>query len=547
MNDPTPAELPLPPGNEERVHGALILAFCLILFFLGLGDRDLWDQDEGMHSASAKVMVESGDWVTPRFNGENFYDKPVLFTWAVAGSLSTLGYTNLAARLPGAIFGLLGVLITWRFGRRLFGARAGLLAAFVLASSVMWVILARSVMHDIALAVCTTLALHFFWIAYKEDARRLAPLLGFWISTAAAILAKGPVGFLPPVVGLLFLLAMRRFDLLWKMRPLLGGLCLLAVAGPWYTLMALRNPDYIQLFVIDKVLGSLASEDGARRAQPFYYYLLVFPAIFLPWTALVPTSFAWAWRTRNPEKLFALIWFGATFAIFSLASAKLSTYILPLFPAAALLIGEAGSALWEEREGAPWRGLRISTWIFAALMLVLVGGATLFLPDWIEDDHGLMPGTASGLIFLLAAGATASAWLLRHGRVLASFVAMSVGMASMLLVTDNLLAPDLDPYKSSRDVGRVMVELQPGQPVPVYNSLEGMFDSALFYHDLGGYDVDTRELFEHLDRAKPVLIVMERSRLSRLEGKEHRFHVVWENEGRLIISNRPAAHWGNPR
>jgi hypothetical protein len=74
-----------------------------------------------------------------------------------------------------------------------------------------------------------------------------------------------------------------------------------------------------------------------------------------------------------------------------------------------------------------------------------------------------------------------------------------------------------------------------------------MFDSALFYHDLGGYDVNTREFFEHLDRAEPVLIVMERSRLRRLEGKEHRFHVVWENEGRLIVSNRPAAHWGNPR
>ncbi len=170
-----------------------------------------------------------------------------------------------------------------------------------------------------------------------------------------------------------------------------------------------------------------------------------------------------------------------------------------------------------------------------------------FLPDWVEEQHGLTPLAASAIIGVLAAGAVGSAWLMGRRRVFHSFVALTIGMASFLLIIDNLVAPDLDPYKTALEPGRVMKELQPHSPVAVYTSVVGMFDSALFYHDLSAYDVNIRDVAEHLDRAEPTLIVLERSRLERLEREKLTYHVVWENEGRLIISNRSAESWGNPR
>ena len=129
--------------TPERLRVGGLVLLCLALFFLRLGGFALWDIDEGMHASTSKIMVQSGDWLAPVYNGEPFYDKPPLYNWFVALSFLVFGFTEFAARLPSALLGLGTVLLTYRFGRRMLGAEAAFLGAAVLATSLEFVVLSR--------------------------------------------------------------------------------------------------------------------------------------------------------------------------------------------------------------------------------------------------------------------------------------------------------------------------------------------------------------------------------------------------------------------
>ena len=158
--------------RKDEVRLVVILvALCLVVFFFRLGASPLWDIDEGMHAATAKEMVLTGDWITPRHNGEPFYDKPPLFNWLTALSFQVLGFTELAARLPAALLGLGCVVVTYLLGRRIFDPATGFLGGAILATSILFVILARAVVHDMSLAFFMTLTLFLFYMGLEDEER----------------------------------------------------------------------------------------------------------------------------------------------------------------------------------------------------------------------------------------------------------------------------------------------------------------------------------------------------------------------------------------
>ena len=185
-------------GKEEYYAILVLCVLCLVVFFFQLGSHPLWDVDEGMHASTSKDMVLSGDWVTTRVNGKNFYDKTVLFNWFAALSFLVFGFTEFAARMPAALLGLGTVLVTYLLGRRLFGSRAGLLGGVILATSPEYIVLSRSVTHDISLAFFITLALFFFYAACSSQPHRRMNLFLLYAALGFAVLAKGPIGLLLP-------------------------------------------------------------------------------------------------------------------------------------------------------------------------------------------------------------------------------------------------------------------------------------------------------------------------------------------------------------
>ena len=184
--------------KNETTLVFILIALCLLLFFLRLGARPLWDVDEGKHAVTSMEMVRSGDWITPTFNGEPFFDKPVLFNWLEALAFLVFGFTEFAARLPAAILGTGCVLVTYLLGRKLANATVGFLAGAILATAVEFIILSRTVVHDISLVFLVTLALYLFYFAYQDIRHRQRNLLFLYAAMGLAVLAKGPLGLALP-------------------------------------------------------------------------------------------------------------------------------------------------------------------------------------------------------------------------------------------------------------------------------------------------------------------------------------------------------------
>ncbi len=475
---------------EKRDYYALLAlcALCLVLFFFRLGGHPLWDVDEGMHASTSKDMVQTGDWVTPQFNGKNFYDKTVLYNWFAAVAFLVFGFTEFAARVPAALLGLGTVLTTFLLGRRLLGSRAGLLAGVILATSPEFIVLSRAVVHDISLAFFVTLALSFFYRAYASVDRRGTYLMLFYASLGMAVLAKGPVGLLLPgmVIGL-FLLIRGRLGFLKEMSLGWGILVFLAVAAPWYVLMSIRNDDYLRYFVLKQNLGQFLSKAKANHPQPFYYYVPTLVGGMLPWSFFVPLalfrSLRQGLRKLSDGVLFPLLWFAFIFLFFSAARSKLATYVLPCFPAVALLV----AGVWNELLSDPTAGRRRSAVWSLAPLPVLFLAATVFVVlkhpvlEQMEFPYGIGLRDIAPILIIVTVLSTAALLFLLSQRYRAAFAALAATLSIGFLVALVTILPLVDPYRSTVKLAKEMDRmLPPGEKMTFFWNIS---DTALFYTD----------------------------------------------------------------
>ena len=269
--------------TETRKHLTLLLLLCAI-FFLGNGTLAITDQVESNYVLTAKEMLASGDYFSPRIYGEYWYDKPAFFYWELIAAFSLFGTTDFAARLFPGIFASIGVFLTYAFGRQLYDARTGFFAAGILATSLGYWIVAKSVITDATLFVFLNASLVFFYLGYRHD-RRL--YYASWLFSGLAVLTKGPVGIvLPGLIILMFLLVRRDIGELRRIKPLGLGLFVL-VGGSWYAGMyALHGADFISnFFGVHNVLRATVAEHGAWDV--WYFYSAIFLVIFFPWSFLL--------------------------------------------------------------------------------------------------------------------------------------------------------------------------------------------------------------------------------------------------------------------
>ena len=379
--------------EKETFYVIILIGTGLLLYFFRLEAMPIGDSDEGKHASTSKDMVISGDWITPKYNGENFYDKPPLYNWLAAISFKLFGFTALAARLPAAFLGLGCVMITYWLARTMFGSVVAFLSALVLATSAEHIVLSRAVVHDISLAFFVSLTLTLFFVGYKNERHRKPAFLFGYAAAGFAVLAKGPIGLaLPVMIVGLFLIYKKQLKLLREMQIGWGLLIFLAIAAPWYILISVRNPDYLGYFLLEKNFGSFLSQHS-RHQEPFYYYFPVLAGGLFPWSLFFPLALYRAFRAKaalhGDGIIFALIWFSVIFIFFSTANSKLGTYILPLFPAASVLVG----VLWYDLLYASNRILHkwvfLSYLPFAAVILLALVYLLLFAPDSLVADTGI--------------------------------------------------------------------------------------------------------------------------------------------------------------
>lgn len=522
---------------------AVLLAVCAVLFFSLLGDRPLWDIDEGMHAHTSKEMVLTGDWVTPRMNGETFYDKPPLFSWLVALSFLVFGFSEFAARLPAAVLGTATVLATYALGRAMFDRMVGLLGGVVLASSLEFLVMSRVVVHDISLAFTVTLSLLLFWLAFHDDDRRRAYLLGFYVAAGFAVVAKGPLGLV--LVGLVvgpWLVVRRRLGFLKDMQLWWGLPVFLAVAAPWYVAVMRANADFGAYFFIQQNFMNFASAES-RHPEAWHFYLPVMLGGFFPWTAFLPVAVARAVHRRRDDSLgrflYLALWGGMPLLFFSVASSKLPSYVLPLFPGLALLVAVYWRDLLTDQEGRLHRGALVSVVVLA---LILALGLAYGLAFELADAQAKYRVDASVFlvpIAVLAAGVTLTAILCWRRLHRACFATVAGMIAVLILVVNLVVVPAFNTFRSTRELGELLDRVLPeGQRLVFYDDLR---DSTLFYTPRLGTVLETRvDVMLHMARPEPAHCVLD---VNRFESADPIFWtgtwVVASNGAKLVLANRP--------
>jgi 4-amino-4-deoxy-L-arabinose transferase-like glycosyltransferase len=324
----------------------LALALALLNFFSFL-DADLIRAGEARAAEIAREMVERGNFILPTLNHEitaSTLTKPPLFHWFVAAVGAPFEWQNWAVRLPPTLFAMGTIWVLFLSGRLLLGLRAAVYAVVVLSTSILFMQNGSAARIDILFTLLIVSSLYFFWQAVSEAGRRNW-IWGFYLCSALAVVAKGPVGLLLPfAIATFFLLVQDRPGLHRELFIKRGLLLFLAVALPWYLAMAFTAP---QELVDNFLFGQLAHwwEGGSKAAsgdgKSIFYYL---PHILIgafPWSLLLPGILFLTIREarENPRLKAILFWFLGGLILFSLGGKKASRYLLPLIPPLALLAG----------------------------------------------------------------------------------------------------------------------------------------------------------------------------------------------------------------
>jgi 4-amino-4-deoxy-L-arabinose transferase-like glycosyltransferase len=322
-----------------------------LLAFWQLGYLPLVDVDEPVYGQVGKEMAPAGlaGWLSPHNGGQIWFDKPPLFYWLTAFSMRLFGVSEFAARLPSALLAVSLVAVTYALSRRAYPRtpKAGLWAGFALATCVQFFLLARAAVTDMTLALTLTLALFALYVWTQTDRGRWIVLAG--VMTGLAALTKGPVALVLIGVQTIAYLCLTRQAKRLLSPTLWGGFSLCLVVGlPWFLWMIhLHGRLFIDGFLeANNVTRYLQAEH--KETSPLWFFLPVLIGGFFPWSLALPGALVLAWRqgreawrnsvTDNPA-LFLGLWVALVFVFFSASQSKLITYIFPLYPAAAVLVG----------------------------------------------------------------------------------------------------------------------------------------------------------------------------------------------------------------
>jgi 4-amino-4-deoxy-L-arabinose transferase-like glycosyltransferase len=397
-------------------EGAILVVACALLYLTGGGDVPFYTRGEPREGLVVREMLRSGDWLVPARPGGDLARKPPLYYWAAAATSTLLpDPPERALRLPSALLGTAGVLVTWAGARRALPTGAALPAALILATTFEWTRAATSARVDMALAAPLALLLATWSLALAEpDAGRRGGLVAAAVVAAAlGVLAKGPIALALPGLAVGGLLALPRHrSAALNLRPVTTLVVAAVLAALWYAAaFAREGPAFVDVVARENILRFLDTDAADTGHAHGVSYLVGLGLVgLLPWTPIA--SLAWA-APRSSATTLAATWVGTGAVFLALAASKRSVYLLPLHPALALLIA-SGMAAPVDRGRAlaiAWLGARTYAIAFA-LIAALTAAAALGVDVTAPIRPLLRPQDAAGALALAAAARTAAPWLL---------------------------------------------------------------------------------------------------------------------------------------
>ncbi len=319
--------------DQDKRNLIFLTLLGAVLFLLLNGSLAVTDPVESNYTQTAKEMLLSGDYVSPRIFGNFWYDKPAFFYWELIAAFKVFGFTDFGARFFPAVFGVIGLWLTYFFARRIYDAQTAVLAGIMLATSVGYWVVSKSVITDATLFVFFNAVLVFFYLAYIGKNKNLYYLC--YLFAGLAVLTKGPIGILlPGLVVTIFIVLRRDFAEIPRMKPL-GFAIFFAVVALWYVPMYyLHGSDFINTFLgVHNVLRATVSEHPMWDV--WWYYSVLFFLIFFPWgfVTLPPALWSWFKSRRIPsfdrEETFLLVWALTINIFYQMMATKYTTYTMP--------------------------------------------------------------------------------------------------------------------------------------------------------------------------------------------------------------------------
>jgi len=427
----------------------VLLIVASLAIFAGLGNGTFWEPDEPRFAEATRQMFARGDFITPYLNGVPRFEKPILFYWMQAAAFAAFGENEFAARLPSALAGIAIALVLYLFAAEIASRRAALVAGLVMATMFRFVTFARIGLTDVPVMFFVVAALYGFMRAVHRASPAWA-LVG-WGCVGLGVLTKGPVGVLPVVIWATYAAFRRNWSLFARTRPLTGATIALAIALPWYVVMVVQHGRAFTDFALghEIVERMLSEESFGAPARGFFYYLKIWPGDAAPWSVLFVASVGWiAWRWSSVDRtvrqpaMFAAAWFICVFLLFSLSRSKVPHYVLPAYPAAALLIGVFVDRLADTRDDALWWSVPMA---MIALASIAAAAATGLLLDVLAPGDTavkwLVPAT-------LAAGAAAIAVAIVKRALFRAVYALTWTLAAVFaLIAVFVLPRVIEPFK----------------------------------------------------------------------------------------------------
>ena len=399
--------------------------------FYALGEVPLFDPDEPVYAETAKEMIKFGDYLSPRIFNEFWFDKPPMYYWLVAGVYKLFGVSDLGARLPSAVLGLATVALVYFAVRRIFDEDIAFWSALVLGTSLEFIYLAKAAVTDMTLLFFMTAALFTFM-------RKKYYLM--YIMMGLATLTKGPIGLVfPGIIIFLYLLFAGRLKTITKMSIPVGIIIFLVVTAPWYYLMYITHGQvFIDTFFGFHNITRFTTAEHPTRVL-WYYYIPVIIVGFFPWTGLLFDSLKKSITASSGDDfkniLFLHTWWIFVFVFFSISQTKLVSYIFPVFPPLAIILGWNIVRLTRERFAQAELVNGILSFSFLLLFAVgcFIGSNELAEIETSAKAFAVMIAILGLGIFL--------AFVYYKDRALAGLLHAVAGILTMIVVFSFLLPP----------------------------------------------------------------------------------------------------------
>jgi len=346
-----------------------IIVLTVFISFFKLGSFILFDVDEAVFSEATKEMIETSNWITPTYNGENRYDKPILFYWLMASSYKIFGINEFGARFPSALASTVLIIAVFFFIRYVRDDKNAFYASIASVLSIYFLAYSHAAVTDMTLTLFISLSLFSFYLWIHGDTKSKTKnnlyQYGFYLFSAFAFLTKGLIGIVFPFgIAMVYIIVIEGWKGIKKIFSFIGITLFILISLPWFgAQLAINGQEFFDQFFIKhhfkRYVGVISGHKG-----PLYYFIPVLIIGLFPWISFLPAGIRNIWKEKDRSQVFVFTWFAFIFVFFSLSTTKLPNYILPALPATSILIASGMTV-----QDTKWQ--HVSNILLATISLIL--------------------------------------------------------------------------------------------------------------------------------------------------------------------------------